>query len=232
MLKYPKTPRLESVLREDLHSWRKLNTVVSEKLDGANVGVSFKDSKLVLQSRGHVLRGGPRERLFDRFKAWGREREEALYGALGGRYVLFGEWLAVKHRVFYDMLPSYFIGLDVYDRELGDFLPTWQQEKVREGLGIHSPPLLHRSSFSQINNFAQYIGPSRFKSDRWRERLVEAGGDPDVDTDDSILMEGVYVKIEDHERVVGRMKLPREEFEKVRSDGFWDRPFIPNRLIP
>lgn len=231
MLKYPKTPRLEAVLRDDLHSWRKLNTVVSEKLDGANVGVSFKNDELVLQSRGHVLRGGRRERLFDRFKAWGREREGALYEALGGRYTLFGEWLAIKHRVFYDMLPGYFIALDVYDRELGDFLPTWQQEKVREGLGIHSPPLLHRAPFKSINNFGQYLGPSRFKSDQWKERLLEAGGSLE-ETDDSILMEGIYVKIEDHERVVGRMKLPRVEFEKVRSDGFWDRPFIPNRLIP
>jgi hypothetical protein len=36
-------------------------------------------------------------------------------------------------------------------------------------------------------------------------------------TDNSDLMEGIYIKIEDEDRVMGRMKLPRPEFEKVRS---------------
>ncbi len=44
--------------------------VVEEKLDGSNVGVWFDDGDaLVLQSRGHALRGGADERPFALFKA-------------------------------------------------------------------------------------------------------------------------------------------------------------------
>jgi hypothetical protein len=45
--------------------------VVEEKLDGANAAISFgADGELLLQSRGHYLTGGPRERQFGPFKAW------------------------------------------------------------------------------------------------------------------------------------------------------------------
>lgn len=224
MIKYPKTPRLEATLRGDLHSWRKLDTVVSEKVDGANVGLSFDGSSLVLQSRGHVLTGGPRERLFDRYKSWAREREKALYEALGGRYVLFGEWLGIKHRIFYDALPSFFLVLDLYDREREHFVVTSQRESILGGLDLEAPPILHRAPFGKTHNFSQYIGPSHFKTARWKDHF---GGSLEG-TDDSILMEGVYVKVEDSECVVGRMKVCRPEFEKVRTDNFWH--LTPNRV--
>ena len=45
--------------------------VVEEKLDGANSAISFDDGgELRLQSRGHFLTGGPRERHFAPMKAW------------------------------------------------------------------------------------------------------------------------------------------------------------------
>src|SRR5436305_12241126 len=47
------------------------HVVVEEKMDGANCGVSFDaELSLQLQSRGHFLTGGPRERQFDLFKQW------------------------------------------------------------------------------------------------------------------------------------------------------------------
>ena len=54
----------------------------------------------------------------------------------------------------------------------------------------------------------------------------------DRETDDSLLMEGVYIKVEDEERVVGRMKVLREDFEKVRTDDqkWGRRPLFPNKL--
>ena len=53
-----------------------------------------------------------------------------------------------------------------------------------------------------------------------------------LNCDPSDLMEGIYVRIEDEDWTVGRMKLPREEFMKVRTDdSHWmTRPIIPNLL--
>lgn len=77
MHKYPRTPHLEgSRLQpgdEDLDSVpfaaiRGRYVVVEEKIDGANAGIRFDGAgELYLQSRGHFLTGGPREKHFNLF---------------------------------------------------------------------------------------------------------------------------------------------------------------------
>jgi hypothetical protein len=136
--KYPRTPHLEgSQLQagdEDLEivPFRELagrHLVVAEKVDGANAGVSFDASgRLLLQSRGHFLDGGERERQFDLFKSWAACHKERLFAALGSRYVLYGEWLYAKHTNFYDRLPHYFLHFDVVDTGDGVFLSTDRPE--------------------------------------------------------------------------------------------------------
>ena len=153
MIKYPKTPRLKSVLEDAklLKSWRKHTVIVSEKLDGANTGISFTpEGLLVLQSRGHVLTGGPRERQFELFKQWGHTNLQVLHEALGSRYVLFGEWLYAKHKVFYDALPGYFIEYDLYDKEKDRFTTTEKRVLVIGHLGIPSAPILHQGVFGKL----------------------------------------------------------------------------------
>lgn len=230
MIKYPKTPRLKSVLEDDklLKSWRKHHTVISEKLDGANAGISFSpEGLLMLQSRGHVLTGGHRERQFELFKQWGHGNLQALYGALGDRYVLFGEWLYAKHKIFYDALPGYFVEYDVYDKEKEHFMSTERRAQLIGQLGIPPAPILHQGTFGKINSFAKYIGDSAFKTVEWKRHLESLEG-----TDDSTLMEGIYIKVEDEEKVVGRIKFPRPEFEKIRDDNtdWLRRPIIKNLL--
>ena len=71
ILKYPRTPHLEGSRLQPgdeghehvrLATQRDRHAVVEEKLDGANVGISFTEGgELLLQSRGHYL-GGGRER--------------------------------------------------------------------------------------------------------------------------------------------------------------------------
>ncbi len=48
-------------------------------------------------------------------KAWAGAAQRELREALGGRYVMYGEWLYAKHTVFYDALPHYFFEFDVLD---------------------------------------------------------------------------------------------------------------------
>ncbi|MCB9797908.1 MAG: RNA ligase family protein, partial [Alphaproteobacteria bacterium] len=52
--------------------------VVEEKIDGANAGLSFDDTgALMLQSRGHYLTGGGREKHFALFKTWASVHQRA-----------------------------------------------------------------------------------------------------------------------------------------------------------
>ena len=90
--KYPRTPHLEgSRLQpgdEDLNQIPFSDIagryiVVEEKCDGANSAVSFdRDGTLLLQSRGHYLTGGWRERHYNLFKQWANVHRDALYKTL------------------------------------------------------------------------------------------------------------------------------------------------------
>lgn len=122
LLKYPRTRHLRgSRLQpgdEDLQAApfgeiEGRHLVVEEKLDGANSAVCFDAAgTLWLQSRGHYLVGGYRERHFDLLKTWAACHREALFAVLGEHHVMYGEWLYAKHTVFYDRLPHYFMELD------------------------------------------------------------------------------------------------------------------------
>ena len=80
LFKYPRTRHVEgSRLQpgdQDLEqvAWSSLagrHLVIEEKVDGANAGVSFTaGGALRLQSRGHYLTGGGREKHFALFKTW------------------------------------------------------------------------------------------------------------------------------------------------------------------
>jgi hypothetical protein len=179
--KYPRTRHLEgSRLQpgdEDLEALafdqlRGRHLVVEEKVDGANAAVSFdEDGSLWLQSRGHYLRGGAREKHFALLKTWASGLQSPLRDRLGPRHVMFGEWVYAKHTVYYDELPHYFLEFDVLDREHGVFLSTERRRRLLAGLPIASVPVLSEGSFDRLEDLVRWVGPSTLKGKRWRERL-------------------------------------------------------------
>lgn len=232
-IKFPKTPRY--VEEQDLLAWGKLRATVEEKVDGANVGIWFDTTGgLMLQSRGHVLRGGADERQFAPLHGWAASRLDALRVKLGANYVLYGDWCYAKHRAFYDALPDWFIGYDVLDRQASRFLDVKARDAILRACGIEIAPRLWQGLFGKIP-FGALIGPSRFKTPQWkkalmREALRAKASDPMGDTDDSLDLEGLYIRVETEGNLVGRVKLHRIGFEKVRSDHWRERPLIRNAL--
>ena len=194
--------------------------VIEEKLDGANAGISFDEAgRLWLQSRGHFLTGGSREKHFDLFKRWAYTHADALRAVLGRRFVLYGEWLYAKHTVFYDRLPHYFLEFDILDTETGTFLATNERRALLAGKPVASVPVLRTGPCRDLAEVTALLGPSLYKSPTWRERLTAAiaarGLDPEQswkETDPSDLMEGLYVKVEEGGRVVERYKFIRASF--------------------
>lgn len=250
MMKYPRTPHLEgSRLQpgdEDLEAvpfsaLKGRHVVVEEKVDGANAGLSFDEAgRLRLQSRGHYLSGGPRERHFALFKTWAARWAGALHERLGARYLVFGEWLHARHTVFYDALPHHFLEFDVYDREAALFLSTPRRRRLLDGLPLVSVPVLHEGVLDPPEALPGLVGRSLYKSARWQERLGEVARAEGLDeerareeTDPSSDAEGLYLKIEEEGRVAARFKWIRASFlTAVTSSGsHWlNRPLFPNQL--
>ena len=247
ILKYPRTPHLEgSRLQpgdEDLSqiSFTAIcgkHIVVEEKIDGANCAVSFdEDGVLLLQSRGHYLIGGYKERHFDLFKIWANVHRNALYAVLGARYVMYGEWMYAKHAIFYDKLPHYFVEFDVYDREKKLFLDTHARAALLESLPVVSAPILAEGEFDSLPKLLSLVGNSRYISPQHIEKLrntcVELGVDPDracSETDSSLTMEGIYIKVEEGGAVKERLKYVRASYSQHMADS--STPWINRTIIP
>lgn len=250
ILKYPRTPHLEgSRLQpgdEDLNripfsAVRGKNLVVEEKCDGANCAVSFDgDGTLLLQSRGHYLTGGYRERHYDLLKTWAGAHREAFYSVIGTRYIMYGEWMYAKHAIFYDALPHYFLEFDVFDRQSGVFLDTDARRKLLAPLPVVSVPVLAKGKFDGKKELLSLLGKSHYITPNHAERLETTCKslclDADkvfAETDDTDTMEGLYIKVEENGTVVNRLKFVRGSYSQQILDGTtpWiDRPIVPNGL--
>ena len=248
--KYPRTPHLEGsrlqsgdedlsqILFSDIQG---KHLVVEEKIDGANSAISFnEDGELLLQSRGHYLTGGYRERHYNLMKQWANVHQDAFFDVLGSRYILYGEWMYAKHSVYYDKLPHYFLEFDIFDRETGIFLDTHRRHTMLEDLPVISVPVLAEGAFQRKEQLISLLGDSCCISDAHIENLratsEKLGLDPDRqcrETDGTKLMEGLYIKVEENGQVVDRLKYVRASFTQtveVSKTHWLDRPIVPNGL--
>jgi len=250
--KYPRTPHLEgSRLQVGDHDLSQIKIeeikhrflVLEEKLDGANVGISFDESgKLMLQSRGHFLTGGPREKHFALFKAWANCHLRSLYSLLGRRYQMYGEWLYAKHTVFYDQLPHYFLEFDIYDRESHHWLDTPTRHTLLSGSPIRSVPVLAQGPTPEVMPVTRWLTRSNYQSPSMeivlRDQAHKQGLDATRVLSETFLepvMEGIYVKVEEGGHTVDRLKWVSTGFTNsiLDSGTHWHhRPIFPNVLAP
>ena len=221
---------------------RQKHLVVEEKIDGANSGISFDPETLEmkLQSRGHFLTGGPREKHFNLFKQWAAIHESQLMDRLQDRYIAYGEWMYAKHTEFYDKLPHYWMEFDVLDKQTGKFLSTEARRSFWKGLPVVSVPVLAKGRFESLEQLTALIKPSLYKSSEWKKRLWDAATAQGLstvrvfqETDSSDLAEGLYIKAELGDECCERFKFVRAEFVQqiMESTDHWlSRPIIENRL--
>lgn len=252
LLKYPRTPHLEgSKLQkgDSTHGQANLSQltggviVVEEKMDGANCGVSFSDTgELRLQSRGHFLTGGSRERHFNLLKRWARAHEDILFDVLSNRYIMFGEWMFAKHSVYYDALPHYFLEFDIFDKHEEVFLSTACRHELLSSSAVVSVPLLWSGLEISQQDLESLIGVSLGRTPNWMESLGEEVKRREIDLDKTLAqtdqderVEGLYIKVEDESKVLSRYKFIRSSFTQSildQGDHWQRRPLIANSLRP
>ncbi|AKA69299.1 RNA ligase family protein [Clostridium scatologenes] len=249
--KYPRTPHIEGSRfqqgDEDLNSikFEKIKNsfcVLEEKVDGANCGISFdKQGRMYLQSRGHFLNGGYGEAQFDMFKTWANTFIYKLREILGHRYIMYGEWLYAKHTVYYDELNHYFMEFDIFDKQEEKFLSTRRRKEMLKSYPfIKSVLVLKEGRLKSKDEIITLLGKSNFKSHSWQKNLEKSCSELDLSyeiakkqTDTTDLMEGIYIKVEDENYVLSRMKYVRASFLNtiMDSETHWvNRPIIPNKL--
>jgi hypothetical protein len=251
LYKYPSTQHLQGSQLQKGDSGRVPYTalagrtiVVEEKLDGANCGVSFgPGAELLLQSRGHYLAGGGRERQFGILKRWAAVHEHALLAHLLDRYVMYGEWMGKKHSIFYNHLPHFFCEFDIYDRSRKVFLSTAARQALLGDAPVLPVPVLFAGTApARMEDLLALVKPSLARTAHWKrdfEAVVRREGHDLArswgQADKSDLAEGLYIKVEDEGVVTARYKWVRGDFVQAILDSKMhhsQQPFVPNLLAP
>jgi hypothetical protein len=251
--KYPRTRHIEGsgIQKGDedldvvpLREFAGRHLVVEEKMDGANCALSFSAAgRLQVQSRGHYLSGGEREKQFHLLKTWANRYTLELWETLGERYIMYGEWLYARHTVFYTDLPHYFMEFDILDKASDVFLSTVRRRALLRQLPfVVSVKVLHEGAVDTMQTLKALVGPSHFIRQDQKQRLAELCAERGLEfsrvlkeTDTSGLMEGLYIKVEENGGVQERYKYVRGGFLQVvfDSESHWmDRPILPNALAP
>ncbi len=174
---------------------------VEEKADGANTGMLLFEGNSILRNRNHLLNKAFIQRktaaklqfasIHNYFYS-NMDRFEYVNEAVGFPASIYGEWMFAVHGIEYDKLPALWIPYDIYDFERDLFLPSSLSRKVLTEAGFHMPALLHTgpvTSYEQLEAFCNE--KSSWSSDK---------------------REGVYVKVNDKDRIVARFKMVREGF--------------------
>jgi ATP-dependent RNA circularization protein (DNA/RNA ligase family) len=164
--------------------------VVEEKIDGANLGISFDpDGNLLLQNRGGYLQT-PYNGQWKKLSDWLPLHRDSFFDLLEQRYILFGEWCYARHSIYYNNLPDWFMGFDIYDRINGIFLPVPERNTILTGMEIQKVPELRTGMFT-LNELSTILSDSK------------VGATP---------AEGIYLRIDTNRTLVQRAKLVRPEF--------------------
>jgi atypical dual specificity phosphatase len=191
--------------------------VITEKIDGANLGISLDPSgQILIQNRAHWVNSKTHFQ-FKKLDVWVEKHREALTQILGidssflGRYILFGEWMVCVHSIKYTRLPDRFLAFDLYDRSKKMFAARDALEARLEGTGIAIVPRMMTIK-GRPEEGAGPVMPSDEELKamvQWPSRFYDGR------------VEGVYIKFEKDGIVVGRGKVVRADF--IAGNEHWTR---------
>lgn len=201
--------RVDKVLTEsERDAFLRHELTVEEKVDGANLGISFDaDGNIHAQNRSSYLHF-PGSGQWKKLGEWLALHTDALFQHLSDQYILFGEWCYAQHSIFYDRLPDWFLAFDIYDRESRRFLASERRDRLIEKMRISKVPGLARGRFSYPEI----------------EKLLLQSKLADQPA------EGIYLRIDHGDWLEQRAKLVRPAFIQA-VEQHWSRSAIkPNRL--
>ena len=199
--------------------------VVEEKVDGTGVSIFFDDQ---LNPQVWHRGGSAIGKEFDYLYTLVDLHQDELFELLSDRYILFGEWMLHKHTIFYDCLPQFLLESDIYDRKEGIWLSTMVRNNLlSKQTFIKQVPVIGALKPTRLDQLTNLIGESLYQSKFWRanlwaacDRMSQPLKSVLEQTDQSGLMEGLYIKHEDDNQVIGRYKYVRYEFlEAILKSG-------------
>jgi len=217
--KFPSTPHLslfggikvrgDKVMSEiERNEFLLHELIIEEKVDGANLGISFdQEGNVLFQNRGGYL-NSPYVGQWKKLSDWLNPRRDILFELLTDKHILFGEWCYAEHSIAYDSLPDWFLGFDIFDKATAKFYSCCRRNKIFKELDISQVPLIDQGHFTLLE-LKKHFSTSSLSTK---------------------LSEGLYLRFDQNDWLAQRAKLVRPSF--VQSiEQHWSRTAIKvNRL--
>ena len=193
-----------------------LECYVQEKIDGANMGVSFNDGP-VLRNREHILRKGyskiktNAKKQFTPAWNWLHEHEKdirKIEKMWQSPISIYGDWMFFQHSLYYDKLPDTFMAYDIWSVEDNKYLaPNIVANLLLEtNICFMAPEKVTFNTIQEIIDFSE------------RDSEYRTG-----------LREGIVIKIAENEFLKDTFKVVNKHF-KLRQD-FNEAPAIKNKIV-
>lgn len=106
-----------------------------------------------------------------RLRAWAAERLPELEVLLADGWVLYGEWLWVRHGVPYDALPDWLVALDLWHPTYG-FAALDDRDERCAAAGLSLPPRLFTGVLGSSRALDGLVGASCLAADVAAEGLI------------------------------------------------------------
>lgn len=92
---------------------------------------------------------------------WIKTKQNKLFDILLDQYILFGEWCFATHSIYYNNLPDYFIGFDLYDKRTSKFLSTAHRNILLNDMQI-SIIVQYAKGYFQLQDLYSMFAPSHY----------------------------------------------------------------------
>lgn len=218
--KFPSTPYLIAPKHVPLRSDKVMNEservsflshklTVEEKIDGANLGISFDhQGNIKLQNRGNYL-VAPYLGQWKKLSEWLVPRENTLFELVGEDLILFGEWCYAQHSVKYTKLPNWFLGFDIFDKNSQLFWSVKKRDTAFEKYNIIAVPKIAHKIFTLSELQQLLLGKSAYSNEK---------------------REGIYLRIDKDECLDERAKMVHAEFVQNIQEHWSSQQIKPNKL--
>lgn len=182
---------------------------IEEKIDGANLGISFTgNGDLFLQNRGQYLYQ-PYLGQWEKLSSWLAHYQDMLFDVLENNLILFGEWCYAKHSILYSGLPNWFIAFDIYDISAQQFYSVSRRNDIITKIGIPIVPQIAYGKFS-ISDIPSLLRQSSY------------GDSP---------CEGLYFRLDQDDWLKVRAKYVRRSFAQSIEQHWTNSPLQKNQVI-
>ncbi len=134
-------PKRKKCLSEDeVKALLNGHVIIEEKIDGGVLGIAWDGNIPLVVGKHSMVNYDVRTKRFYGLTEWIYENYEKISKIPLG-WIVYGEWMRASHKIYYNELPDYFIGFDIWD---GNKFFSWNDKSsLLDVMGFEKVPVRH-----------------------------------------------------------------------------------------